>query len=145
MKVFNALLCRSMMAIALISGCSSAVDRGALEGKVRSGNQPLGNVLVTFFPDSKSLTTAVRASGMTDDTGYFQLKTEDQQTELPVGNYRVIVEDMSFYTAPRAQDGTLRESVVARFSTIYRDPLKTPLRQSVESGSQTIQLELRSR
>src|SRR5262249_29577307 len=121
---------------------SAPVERGEVEGVVRRGGQPLSNVLVTFVRDAGAGQTPSRASGVADAQGRFRLCGEDQQDGAAVGAYVVIVEDLAIYSAPRWPAGTVLRPPPARFSTKYRDPLRTPLRQVVRAGTQTVEVNL---
>src|SRR5262245_8481867 len=93
--------------VAACSGCGARVERGIVEGMVLRNGQALPNVLVTLLPDAAAGPASVRASGVTDAAGRFRLVAEDQRDEVVVGPYRVIVEDMAVYSAPRSADGML--------------------------------------
>src|SRR5262245_51948259 len=94
--------------LALVAaGCGSGGERGEVRGVVHRNGQPLADVVVTFVPDAGASPKAARASGVTNAQGRFRLRTEDQQEGAVVGPYRVIVEDLAVYSAPRAADGSV--------------------------------------
>jgi len=126
----------------LCAGCGVRVERGEVEGELRGDGKPLANVLVTFVPDQGAGPKAVPSSGLTDAQGRFRLRAEDQREGAVVGPYRVVVEDMAVYSAPRSPDGTGLRMPPARFPARYRDPLRTPLHQQVRAGPQSVELDL---
>src|SRR5262245_39703051 len=90
-----------------MAGCGPAVERGEVEGKLHRGGKPLQDVVVTFLPNTGASQAATRASGVTDANGNFRLRTQDQRDSVVAGEYRVIVEDLANYKAPRSPDGTV--------------------------------------
>jgi hypothetical protein len=126
----------------LLLGCGAPAPRGDVQGTVRINGRPLSNVLVSFLPDSDRGAAGPRAAGMTDEQGRFQLKCDDQQPGMPTGAYRVTLEDMSIYSAPRTPDGMLLQKPPIRFSPVYGKVLSTTLLKRVEAGEQTIDLDL---
>jgi len=56
--------------------------------------------------------------------------------------HKVVVEDLAIYQAPRAADGTVLALLPVRFAAAYADPLRSPLAHEVQSGEQTIDLDL---
>jgi hypothetical protein len=129
------------LAAALLAGCGNDVERGTVAGVLQRQGRPLGQVLVTFLPEAAA-PGAVRAAGVTDDQGRFRLKAEDQSDGVAAGPYRVLLEDMAVYALPRAEDGSLLATPPPRFAAHYADPLRTPLRQTVALGNQTITLDI---
>jgi hypothetical protein len=128
--------------LAGLAGCGSSIELGQVEGTVKSGGQPLANVLVTFIPESNGTAGSVRSMGMTDAEGRFRLQTEKLQPGAVVGPHRVILEDMAIYSAPRSADGTVLAHPPQRFLPAYADPLQTPLQVDVVAGSQSVPLDL---
>jgi hypothetical protein len=102
----------------------------------------LGKLLVTFLPEPEGGGKNLRASGTTDETGRYRLKSQDGTSRVPVGKYRVFFEDLSLYEAPRSEDGTILRKPPQRVPTQFLDPLQSPLRREVKPGLQTIDLDL---
>src|SRR6478735_5547388 len=98
-RYFPASVLISAASLLLLAGCGSATKRGQVDGVVVRQGRPVGNVVVTFMPDEKS--TGGRAQGVTDAQGRFRLRGEDQKEGALVGTYRVIVEDLAIFDAPR--------------------------------------------
>lgn len=126
----------------VLGGCGNSIELGQVEGSLKSGGQPLANVLVTFIPESSGATGSVRSMGMTDVEGRFRLQTEQQRPGAVVGHHRVILEDMAIHSAPRSPDGTVIAHPPQRFLPTYSDPLLTPLQVDVVAGSQSVPLDL---
>lgn len=124
------------------AGCGSPPPRGEVEGTVRRAGRPLGQVVVTFVPDLGAPPGARRASGMSDAQGRFRLRGEDGRADLVAGPYRVIVEDVAVYAAPRAPDGTVLRIPAPRFPARYGDPLQTPVQVQVRPEAQTVEVWL---
>jgi hypothetical protein len=131
-----------LLGLLALAGCRSEAPRGEVEGTVRCDGRPLVNVLVTFLPDADSGASGGRSSAVTDAQGRYQLRGEDGRRGTVAGWYRVIVEDMAVYAAPRDREGSLLRRPPARFPPRYGDPLQTPLRKEVQGESQTIDLNL---
>lgn len=124
------------------AGCRPGVERGNVEGVLRQGEQPLEGVVVTFVPDAEANAGAVRASGVADAQGRFRLQAEDQRDGVVVGPYRVILEDLAIFSAPRSSDGTVLELPAERLPSHYGDPLRTPLQHNVVAGRQTVEFDV---
>jgi hypothetical protein len=125
-----------------LNGCRSQPPRGEVTGTVRVNGQPLANVLVTFHPDPDHGAAGTRSAGVTNAQGRYSLHGEDQQNGAVAGRHRVVVEDLSIYSAPRGPEGMVLRKPPLRFPADYGDPLKTPLRKEVRPGPQTIDLDL---
>jgi hypothetical protein len=123
-------------------GCGAAEPRGEVEGVVRCNGKPLTDVVVVFVPDADQGTRGARALGQTDAEGRYRLRGEDRRAGAAAGTHRVVIEDLAVYAAPRQPDGTLLRKPAPRFPPQYGDPLRTPLRKQVQTGSQVIDLEL---
>jgi hypothetical protein len=128
--------------LVLTFGCSSQPERGQVSGVVQCKGQKLANVLVTFVPDPDAGQKGPRPSGVTNAQGQFQLQGEDEFEGAVVGAYRVIVDDLNVYSAPRSPDGTLLRPPPVRFPAKYADPLQSPLRKQVKAGNQSLDLDL---
>jgi hypothetical protein len=70
------------------------------------------------------------------------LKAEDHRGGPFVGWHRVTVEDLAIYAAPRSPDGTVTRLPPVRVAPHFADPLRSPLRQEVRPGTQSIELDL---
>lgn len=126
----------------IVVGCSSSPPLGEVEGVVRVGGKPLADVLVTFLPDTNQDHRGERAAGKTDAAGRYRLRREQGQIGTTIGVYRVVIEDLAIYSAPRSADGTLLAKPPVRFSPQLAAPLQTPLRREVKAGAQTIDFDL---
>jgi hypothetical protein len=130
--------------LAILSGCAGREERGQVSGSLRSNGLGLGEVRVTFVPQWNQGHAAVRAQALTDKQGQFELESEDGSEGVIAGPYIVIVEDMSVYSAPRSQDGTLLKKPAPRFPSKYKDMLQTPIHKEVKPGPQQIEIDISS-
>ncbi len=131
-----------LLALGLVCGCGPREQRGAVEGTVRRNGRPLADVLVTFLPDPDEGNKGRRSAGTTDAQGKYRLRGEDGRDGAAAGSYRVVVEDLAIYSAPRDADGTLLRRPPERFPSRFGDALRTPLRREVRAGEQTLDIEL---
>lgn len=129
------------LAVLLMAGCAAA-PRGKVEGVVRRDGKPLDNVLVTFVPDADAGTTGKHAAGVTGADGRYRLQGEDGKPGAAAGSYRVILEDLAVYDAPRDREGSVLKMPPRRFPASHGDPLQTPWRKAVAAGAQTIDLDV---
>jgi hypothetical protein len=79
---------------------------------------------------------------MTDREGRYSLRADDGKAGVAPGAYRVVVEDLAIYSAPRSADGTVTRPPPERFPASLSDPLRTPLSRRVEAGAQAIDIDL---
>jgi hypothetical protein len=133
------------LTIAGISGCRPQVSLVPAEGILLLDGQPLPDVLVTFMPEAAGPHPPIRSMGMSDESGRFTVRAETLSPGALAGEHRVIVEDLAILKAPRADDGTVISLPDSRFPSFYSDPLKTPLRATVQVTQQPIELHLHSR
>ena len=139
-------LARLSGAAAIVSlcvlGCGGQSPRGEVHGTLRSGDEPLANVLVTFVPERSDSSGGARSAGVTDTAGQYRLTGEDGRPGAIVGRHRVTLQDMAIYAAERSADGMIVTMPPERVSRAYGDPLRTPLVVEVAEGDQSLDLEL---
>jgi hypothetical protein len=140
---FVVLACLGAIAVA---GCSRKPPLAQVEGTVRLDGRPLPDALVCFLPDPERGAAGPRSVAVTDESGHFQLRCDDQRDGAVLGWHRVLLEDMSLYSASR-QDGAggSRPTLASRLPTQYTTTTQTPLSFEVKPGTQTIDLDLKSR
>lgn len=131
-----------VIGLVVLTGCTGPEQRGEVEGTVRVNGQPLANVVVAFVADGDQGRKATRSVGQTDAQGHYRLRAEDGRDGVRVGAYRVVIEDLAVQSAPRAGDGTVLVKPAPRFAPRFGDLLRTPLRKQVETGAQTLDLDL---
>jgi hypothetical protein len=116
---------------------------GQVDGTVRVDGAPVPDVMIVFVPEDRSLP---QSTGLSDSEGHFQLRCSNGQPGAAVGQHRVVVVD-----AARAPSGKGRDddelpegdnAPTSRIPMRYARPDKTPLRQSVEKGSQSVPIEI---
>ena len=78
----------------LASGCGRAeFTFFPAEGTVTKGGRPLHNVEVVFLADSDTGTVGPRATGRTDESGHYRLRTDHGDEGAVVGKHLVLILD----------------------------------------------------
>lgn len=119
-------------------GCPSNGNIGWVEGVVKLDGVPVGNATVIFHPASD----ARESVGTTDENGYYELRYTRNVDGAVVGQHKVTIS-----SEVTAGGYGVEDKVEAQAETIpkkYRDPKKTELTETVESGSNTINFDLTS-
>jgi hypothetical protein len=126
----------------LLCGCGHSVPLGEVDGIVRLDGQPIGKVMVVFIPEDPHLP---QSFGISDEQGRFQLRCNNRGMGAAVGEHRVTLVDAAVAPAPKStsddelpQDGDVPPS---RVPPVYTRADKTPLRQTVAPGSQSVTIE----
>ncbi len=126
------------------SGCGVADEFAPVEGTLRIAGAPAANILVTFTPVSAGGGALPRSVAVTDDEGYFLLRTDQGQQGAIVARHRVTVEDMNPYAIertdkpPSANDRPPAPRVPPEYSTAAT----TPLSADVTAGGASVELEV---
>jgi hypothetical protein len=105
-----------------------------VEGTVTKDGRPLADIEVIFWVDVETGTRGPRASGFTDESGHYRLRTDAGDWGAALGRYRVCLVD------PQAEPDTLAEK--RRVSSRYERFNETPLQVEVHPGQQVIDLEV---
>jgi hypothetical protein len=131
--------------VAALGGCSSGPSLAPVAGTVTGPDgKPMPDVLVQFAPDALTEGKVVGSSGLTDAEGKFVLKADDGRTGAVPGPHRVVLIDNAFTAADDADLGKAgRPKRVNRVPRAYSDPLKTPLKITVESAQKTYDLPVK--
>jgi hypothetical protein len=132
------------------SACNSGPPFAEVSGVVLLDGKPMPDAIVQFIPELDKNTNGPTSSGNTDEEGRFRLKSDDKYGKdgAVVGFHRVVVQDTRSIAPPRHlwADRMKRPATPpSRISNRYGEALKTPLRQEVKAGPQTITLELTSK
>ena len=129
----------------LLCGCGSSVQLGQIDGTLRLDGQPFNQVMVTFIPEDPQQPQSI---GITDAEGRFRLRCGKAGVGAVVGQHRVTLVDAAVAPGGRTRDDDeLPEGAaapVSRVPQIYARPDKTPLRQSVAPGSQSVIFDIPS-
>jgi hypothetical protein len=150
------------------AGCGGRT-LGHVEGRVLVDGKPLQNIQVTFVPDIRENTFGPNSSAVTDEEGRYELICEeaDRSPGAVIGVHRVTLVDLdAIKSAPLRQppadenarragkaknlprtanarsSSNPKERAKRRFPAQYTDLARTPLQKQVQSGNQTIDLEL---
>jgi hypothetical protein len=141
-----------ILALLTVAGCSRGpgYQLAEVKGTVKYKGKPIADVQVEFLPEPKDKTvTAVgpRSSGVTDKEGRFTLITDDQQPGAVIGSHRVLVRDMlttGNKFVGRKADSDNFKFLPSRIPTVYADQARSPLRKEVQTGPQSIDLDLKT-
>ena len=144
----------TLLAISAL-GCSSGGPAlGKVTGLVTLDGKPQPNVSVTFMPGGEGGS----ASGITDASGNYEL-SHPTGKGAPVGKNKVAVTtvqkpqstiDMSQIPSDSPEYAKMLEQSQSGYNVIFKEPIpdkynvKTELEFEVKSGSQVINLELKS-
>lgn len=132
------------LAAGLLSSCGRSVTLGEVDGTVKLGDKPLSQVLVVFIPEDPQ---QPQSSGVTDAEGHFKLRCNNSRSGAAVGQHRVTLVDASVAPGGRKRDDEPEEGAtppVSRVPYVYSRADKTPLRQSVAAGTQSVNIEIPS-
>jgi hypothetical protein len=151
---FVALVSVGLMA-AFVLGCGpTGPSLGRVTGKVTLDDKPLTNVAVTFMPTGEGGS----ASGVTDANGNYELNHANGKG-APVGKCKVAVTtvqkaqstvDMSQIPSDSPEYAKALEASQSGYNVTFKEPIpekynvKTELQYDVKSGTQTIDLKLKS-
>jgi hypothetical protein len=132
------------VALLVCSGCGSSVRLGQVDGTVQLDGKPIGQVMVIFVPDDRNLP---QSTAITDEHGHFQMRCNNGSMGAAIGEHRVTLVDGSAAPASKGRNDDPPEPTEQppnRIPSAYNQATKTPLRQTVAAGSQTITLEIAS-
>jgi hypothetical protein len=139
-----------LLLAAALCGCGSDLDLGEVQGVVKLDGKPLPNAVVTFTPKGGG----PAGVGKTNAEGEYQLMTVDQLGAV-IGEHTVSIIAVPEPTAvaPSSGHGGVSETGIDTSSATYKPPpvpkvperynAKTELTEKVESGSNTIDFDLK--
>jgi hypothetical protein len=144
-----------LLAVWMALGCSGkSASQAEVEGTVTWSGSALENVLVEFLADEGTGATAPRSAGVTDANGHFVLLATNGRPGVAEGKYRIVLTrggrsgaggdtrrprlDKSRPLSPGDADPAVDPAVLAAYGSWSR----TPLRQQVLPGKQTVTLSL---
>jgi hypothetical protein len=134
----------ALLAAGVLSGCGRSVKLGEVEGTVRLDGKPLSQILVVFIPEDPQ---QPQSSGVTDAEGHFKLRCNNSRSGAAVGAHRVKLLDAAVAPGGRSRDDEPEEGAVpavSRVPDVYSRVDKTPLRQTVAAGTQSVNIEIAS-
>lgn len=128
-------------------GCGAAkpppAPGTAISGMVKLDEKPAIGAQLQFVPEGQ--TQGFGASATADEQGRFVAKGGDGSTEVPFGEYRVIVrsfrlpEDPTIAARIPKPNGT-----PVKIPARYSDPIRTPLKVAISESGGIIDLQLKS-
>jgi hypothetical protein len=131
-----------VLAASVLSGCGRSVTLAEVDGTVRVDGQPLGQVFVVFIPEDPQ---QPQSTAVTDAEGRFKLRCNNQRAGAVVGPHRVTLVDAAVAPGGRKRDDEPEEGAtrpVSRVPDIYSRPDRTPLRQTVVAGPQSVTIDI---
>jgi hypothetical protein len=134
----------AVLASSLVCGCGRSVRLGEVEGTVRLDGQPLGQVLIVFIPEDRN---QPQSMGITDAEGRFKLRCSNARFGAVVGEHRVTLVDAAIAPGGRSRDDEPTEGPAppaSRVPDVYSRADKTPLRQTVAAGTQSVTFDIPS-
>jgi hypothetical protein len=132
------------LSVSFLSGCGRSVKLGEVEGTVRLDGQPIGQVLVVFIPEDPQ---GPQSTGITDAEGRFKLRCNNARSGAVVGPHRVTLLDAAVAPGGRSRDDEPEEGAArptSRVPDVYSRVDKTPLRQLVAAGTQSVTIDIPS-
>jgi hypothetical protein len=136
--------CLGAALLLTLAGCGGGAKLTyvEVEGKVTLNEEPLGGVVVRFYPESEANNQLPYSTGKTDAAGRYKLTSVDGPAGAVVGRHRVVVS-----RPPRERPSDLDkpppEETGPDIPVAYTVADKTPLVITVKSGDrQTIDLRL---
>jgi hypothetical protein len=122
-----ALWCGLLALTATAGGCQrgNKWNLAPVEGTVTKDGHPLADIQVFFLADAEAGTQGPRARGITDESGHYQLRTDNGDDGAAVGWHHVCIVD------PQAKPDTPEEK--RRIPSRYGRFSETPLRAQVGS------------
>jgi hypothetical protein len=129
----------------VLPGCAEQLELGKVSGTVTLAGRPLAGVQVIFLPDPAVHRGLPRSTGITDEEGRFELLCDDGRPGAAPATHLVMIVDLAL-DAPVVVRGSDAEDLPrprsrARVPAVYQSS-KTPLREIIELGEQTIELKL---
>src|SRR5262249_31799767 len=121
-----------------------------VEGTVTKSGRPLAYIQVDFLADPDAGTQGPRASGITDESGHYALRTDAGDWGAAVGHYRVCLrvplpaEGLTPQAnQPQAGIAKLPASEPVQLPPAYSSFAETPLRVEVQPGAKVIDLAVK--
>ena len=118
--------------VLLFGGCDGSGISPVTGKIVLSGDVPLVSAKVTF----KSVDSNVKAQprGQTDESGFFEMRLNEEQMGVPLGTYQVTV----YESLGNDYDNPAKPTIHSRYKSFD----KSGLQYTVEAGSNHFDIEL---
>ena len=124
----------SLLAIALLGGCSNASARYPVHGQVLSGDRPVAEAMVVFHPQFETPPGQPKPLGITNAEGKFQLTTLHANDGALPGDYRITVE----LRQERPSGEEVTRDGPNLLPAKYAKPKTTPFQFTVSSGKNEV-------
>ncbi|WP_010588246.1 transthyretin-like family protein [Schlesneria paludicola] len=124
-------------------GCQRAkpLKLAAAAGVVTINGQPAENILVQFYPDLTSGPNSPTSSGVSDESGFFTLKTSDGRNGAVVGTCKVVLVDLEeVRPTDQGQINQVRQRLPPRYNVARPDGLSV----NVSDESDPITIDIKS-
>jgi hypothetical protein len=125
-------------ALLAVAGCGGeSVKLVPVEGVVKIGGKPVGNVLVQFMPDTRAGMKGPTSTAMTDEGGKFRLVAQDGRDGATVGKHMVVLVD-----ADEDRPAQGKPAKKARLDSKYAAPTLSNLTAEVTESGTPIELNV---
>ncbi len=122
--------------LAAVAGCDRGPELAVVTGTVTLNGVALDEIRVEFMPDPEKGNVAATSTAETDAEGKFTLTWPGTgKPGAAVGWHRVVLWD---YKSINSRDNPMAPRISDQFNVAS----KTPIRQEVKSGEQSIELKL---
>ena len=135
----NFILVLSVLLLCFCGCPSPSGNIGWVDGVVTLDGDPVEGATVRFFPESGRA-----SSGKTDTNGYYELRYTRSEMGAIIGKHKVTVSQEAGLTGDYGKKEEKEEVERTPVPRKYSDRKKTKLSETVESGSNTINLKLTS-
>ncbi len=130
-----------VVALTAGAGCSHPEPLTEIHGTVRIAGIPAANMLVNFVAEERG---AASASAVTDDKGFYEIRSSDGRAGAARGRYRVALEDLNLYKIERTDKPPTKENspLPSRVAGSYRSAASSPLECVIGLQKQELNFDL---
>ena len=119
--------------LAMMVGCANeeTVVLVPAEGYLTINGEPAANVLVQVMPDSLQGAKGPTSTGVTDESGWFKLATNDGRGGAVAGPCKIILSDLEEETRPQGAE-TAPSRIPATYSLVGPNSLSSEVKEDGE-------------
>jgi hypothetical protein len=137
--------CSTVIVCLFLPACGDSgptIPMGTVSGKVSYQGKPLTSGTVTFVSTEDS---RPNANGEISPDGTYNLHTQNQGSGAAVGDYNVMISsvDTKEYNTKLPGTAPLEKKIKSTVPKKYDDPKTSGLKETVKSGSNTINFDLK--